>query len=44
MFKTSPYHLGDAVAVVRDTKNPDKAKALLKQAGYNGCQKIVLET
>jgi peptide/nickel transport system substrate-binding protein len=43
MFATSPYYPGDAVAEWYDTKNPDKAKALLKQAGYSG-QKIVLET
>jgi len=43
MFKTSPYHPGDAASQWYDMKNPDKAKALLKQAGYSG-QKIVLET
>ncbi|MFI4980653.1 MAG: ABC transporter substrate-binding protein [Nevskiales bacterium] len=43
MFPTSPYHPGDAAAQNYDTKSTDKAKALLKQAGYSG-QKIVLET
>jgi peptide/nickel transport system substrate-binding protein len=43
MFKTSPYYSADTGAPWYDLKNSDKAKALLKQAGYSG-QKIVLET
>ncbi len=43
MFKTSPYFPADTGAPWYDLKDPDKAKALLKQAGYSG-QKIVLET
>nr|WP_247501352.1 ABC transporter substrate-binding protein [Bradyrhizobium sp. 1] len=43
VYASSPYYQGDAMKPYYDQRNPAKAKALLKQAGYNG-EKIVLQT
>lgn len=43
VYSTSPYYQGDAMKVYYDQKNPEKAKELLRQAGYKG-EKIVLQT
>jgi len=43
-FPNTPYYLGDmAPTPWYDIKDPAKAKALAKQAGYNG-EKIIIET
>jgi peptide/nickel transport system substrate-binding protein len=43
LYPTSPYYAGDMAATFYDRKDPTKAKALLKQAGYNG-EKLILQT
>ncbi len=43
VYPGSPYYQGDAMKPYYSQKNPQKAKELLKQAGYNG-EKIVLQT
>jgi peptide/nickel transport system substrate-binding protein len=43
VYSTSPYYQGDAMKPFYDQKNPAKARALLKQAGYKG-EQIVLQT
>lgn len=43
VYASSPYYQGDAMKPYYDQRNPTKAKALLKQAGYNG-EKITLQT
>jgi peptide/nickel transport system substrate-binding protein len=43
LYPPSLYYAGDMAAKFYDRKDPAKAKALLKQAGYNG-EKLVLQT
>jgi peptide/nickel transport system substrate-binding protein len=43
LYPPSPYYAGDMAAKFYDRKDPAKAKAILKQAGYNG-EKLVLQT
>jgi len=43
LYPASPYYAGDMATKYYDRKDPAKAKALLKQAGYNG-EKLVLQT
>ena len=43
VYATSPYYQGDAMKPYYSQKNPQKARELLKDAGYAG-EKIVLQT
>ena len=43
LYPPSPYYAGDMAAKYYDRKDPNKAKEILKQAGYNG-EKLVLQT
>ena len=43
VYPDSRYYLGDAMKPFYDQNNPAKAKALLKEAGYNG-EEVILQT
>ena len=43
VYPSSSYYLGDAMKPYYDQNNPEKAKALLKEAGYNG-EEVILQT
>jgi peptide/nickel transport system substrate-binding protein len=43
VYEFSPFYQGDAMKRYYDQKNPEKAKALLKEAGYKG-EEITLMT
>ena len=43
LYPASPYYAGEMATAYFDQKSPENAKALLKQAGYNG-EKLILQT
>ncbi len=43
VYPSSSYYLGDAMKPYYDQNNPEKARALLKEAGYKG-EEVILQT
>ena len=43
LYPASPYYAGEMATTYYDQKSPEKAKELLKQAGYKG-EKLILQT